>query len=149
MMIDNSESNDNVIIDNLFVELEDVSFYGIDRFCIIYSNKTGAKYNETWTPNEVIYVSYDTECPASSNNHIYSEVLCIGNKSDNCGPAKVMLDLDISSPNEYINDGLLMDATNVQISESCIQSPASSTDLEPTTPNYMLMHYNKTYKHHN
>ena len=88
ILIDNSQSSDEVFIDNVFVELKDGRFYGIDQFCVTNSNVTDL---------------------------CYTEVLCIGNNETDCGPGRVMIDLDMNFPNQYIINGssLFTDVTQI------------------------------------
>ena len=46
MVINNSGSDNGIVIDNLFVRLINDTYYGIDQFCITDTNITDSPYDD-------------------------------------------------------------------------------------------------------
>ena len=101
IMIDNDETGHELLIDKVYVNIENDTFYGIDGICIhngtdIKSEKRiGSKYVDQFNTTQSIQIC--------GINTVHSNIIGVDQSID-YKPGKQIIGIDIDRPNEWINN---------------------------------------------
>eukprot|EP01084_Bolivina_argentea_P059692 109041_1 len=141
MMIDNSDTADEVFISRMFVNMNDNTFYGIHGWCL-YNYPDPSNWFYYWYAN---YYQYDYGCPSQVEE---TPMICIDNE-DQCLPGKQIGYFNETIPNVNIVDAIWESGINTLV-EPCTIAPTSATyspTYSPTTysPTYSPITYSPTH----
>ena len=136
IMIENSDS-DALVIRDVYMNLNDSSFYGITGICIYppYTDISGDFY----------YQDGDYATETCGENAIYSQSIGVDNDATQYAPSKQLLSFDITSPNEYINNAVWESVDSLNCSLPPTSSPSNSPTNFPINSASNCVDFDPTY----
>eukprot|EP01083_Nonionella_stella_P071545 192202_1 len=127
IMVENSD-NDVLVLDTFTFTLGSGVWYGINGRCLD-DLLVDTQSFLSWT-NYYDFLLDESNCGSSQSN-IW---MCIDDDSADCGPYKQIFYFDLTRPNQFINDALWSDGTNILSQTTSCDPTAHPTENQTHVP---------------